>query len=75
VWKKGTCPLRLGKEGTKHILLEYPETKNWRPEMLCKRWFCTNEEGTYKTMLGCTNKMTVKIWEHFYSEFNVNGKG
>jgi hypothetical protein len=33
----GTCPLCLGKEDTKHILLECPETKDWRMEMLCKR--------------------------------------
>jgi hypothetical protein len=35
--EKGTCPLCLGKEDTKYILLERPETKNWRTEM-CKRW-------------------------------------
>jgi hypothetical protein len=58
--EKGTCPLCLGKEDTKHILLECPETKNWRTEILWKRWLGVNEEVTYKKMLSCTNKMTVK---------------
>jgi hypothetical protein len=34
--EKGTCPLCLGEEDTKHILLECPETNDWRTEMLCK---------------------------------------
>jgi hypothetical protein len=42
--EKGTCPLCLGKEGTTYILLKCPETKNWRTEMLCKRWLDINEE-------------------------------
>jgi hypothetical protein len=58
--EKGTCPLCLGKEDTKHILLECAETKNWRTEMLCKRWLDINEEVAYRKMLICTNKMMVK---------------
>jgi hypothetical protein len=58
--EKGTCLLCLGKEGTKHILLECPETKNWRTEMFCKRWLDINEEVACRKMLSCTNKMTVK---------------
>jgi hypothetical protein len=72
--EKGTCPLCLGKEDTKHILLQCPENKTWRTEMLCKRWLDINEEIAYRKMLSCRNKMTAKIWENFYSEFNVNGK-
>jgi hypothetical protein len=41
----------LGKEDTKHILLECPETKNWRTEILCKRWLDTNEEVACGKML------------------------
>jgi hypothetical protein len=52
--EKGTCPLCLGKEGTKHILLECPETKNWRTEM-CKRWLDINEKVAYNKMQSCTN--------------------
>jgi hypothetical protein len=58
--EKRTCPLCLGKEDTKHIFLECPETKNWRMEM-CKRWLDINEEVAYRKMLSCTNKVTVKI--------------
>jgi hypothetical protein len=42
---------------------------------MCKRWLDINEEEAYRKILSCTNKMTVKIWDNFYSEFNVNGKG
>jgi hypothetical protein len=74
--EKGTCALCLGKEDTKHILLECPETKTWRTEMLCKRWLDINGEVAYRKMLSCTNKIMVKkIRENFYLEFNVNGKG
>jgi hypothetical protein len=52
--------LCLGKEDTKHILLECPETKTWRTEMLCKRWLDINEGIAYRKLLSCTNKMTVK---------------
>jgi hypothetical protein len=58
--EKETCPLCLGKEDTKHILLECLETENWRTEMLCKRWVDINEEVVYRKMLSCTNKMMVK---------------
>jgi hypothetical protein len=54
--EKGTCPLCLGKEDTKHILLVCPETKDWRTEMLCKRWLDINEEVAYRKVLSCTKK-------------------
>jgi hypothetical protein len=72
--EKGTCPLCLGKENTKHILLECPETKTWRTEMLCKRRLDINEEVACRK-ISCTNKMTVKYIKKFYSELNVNVKG
>jgi hypothetical protein len=62
-WKgveKGTFPLCLGKEDTKHILLECPETKDWKMEMLRKRWLDINEEIAYRKVLRCTKKMMVK---------------
>jgi hypothetical protein len=65
VWNKGTCPLCLGKEDTKHILLECPETKNWRTEMLCKRRSDIDGEVVYKKIPSCTNKMTVKSMGKF----------
>jgi hypothetical protein len=73
--EKGTCPLCLGKEDTKHILLECPETNDWRMEMLCKRWLDINEEIANRKVLSCTKKITAKILENFYSGLSVNGKG
>jgi hypothetical protein len=58
--EKVTCPICLGKKDTTHILLVCPETKNWRTEMLCKRWLDINEEVAYRKMPSCRNKMTVK---------------
>jgi hypothetical protein len=58
--EKGTCPLCLGKEDTKHILLECLETNDWRMEMLCERWLDINEEMVYKKVLSCTKNMMVK---------------
>jgi hypothetical protein len=64
--EKGTCPLCLGKEDTKHILLECPKTKNWRTEMLSKRWLDVNEEVACRKVLSCTNKMMVKNMVTFF---------
>jgi hypothetical protein len=58
--EKGTCPLCLGKEDIKHILLECPETKDRRMEMLCKRLLDINKEIAYKKVFSCTKKMMVK---------------
>jgi hypothetical protein len=64
--EKGTCLLCLGKEDTKHILLECPENNDWRMEMLCKRWLDINEKIVYRKVLSCTKKMTVKkYWKIF----------
>jgi hypothetical protein len=62
--EKGRRPLCLGTEGTKHILLECPETKYWRMEMLCKRWMDINEEIAYRKVLSCT-KNGKKYWKIF----------
>jgi hypothetical protein len=63
--EKGTCPPCSGKEDAKRILLECPETNDWRMEMLCKRWLDINEEIAYRKMLSCTNKIMVKNIETF----------
>jgi hypothetical protein len=55
----GTYPLCSGKEDTKHILLECPETNDWRMEMLCKRWLDIIEKIAYRKVLICP-KMMVK---------------
>jgi hypothetical protein len=54
--KQGTCPLCIGMEGTKYILLVCPETNDWRMEMLCKIWLDIDEEIAYRKVLSCTKK-------------------
>jgi hypothetical protein len=61
--EKGTCPLYLGKEDTKHILLECPETNDWRMEMLCKRWLDINEEIAYRKVLIYIKNYGKKYWK------------
>jgi hypothetical protein len=58
--EKETYPLCLGEEDSKHILLECPETKSWRKEMLCKQWLDINEEVVYRKILSCTNKVILR---------------
>jgi hypothetical protein len=38
---KGRCPLRLGEEDVKHILLE---TKQWRMNLIHDKWLSMNKE-------------------------------
>jgi hypothetical protein len=73
--EKGTCHICLGKEDTKHILLECPETNDWRMEMLCKSWLDINEGKKHRKVLSCTKKRQKKILENFHSGLSVNGKG
>jgi hypothetical protein len=35
---KGRCPLCLGEEDVKHLLLDYLGTRIWRMEFLDDRW-------------------------------------
>jgi hypothetical protein len=43
------------------ILLECPETNDWRMEMLCKTWLDINEEIAYRKVLSCPKKKKKKI--------------
>lgn len=46
--EKGTYPLCLGKEDSKHILLECPENKYWIRQIICKN---INDAPAYRKML------------------------
>jgi hypothetical protein len=46
--REGKCRLCLGKEDSKHIILECPETKDWRKEIMYKRCLDSNEEVEYR---------------------------
>jgi hypothetical protein len=53
---KGRCPLCLGEEDVKHLLLDYLETGIWRMKFLDDRWFSMNKEVAYRKTLRCSNK-------------------
>jgi hypothetical protein len=58
-WKKERVPMFREGRHQAHFTGS-PETRNWKTEMLCKRWLEIYEEVAYRKMLSCTNKMTVK---------------
>lgn len=41
---RGRSPLCLGEEDAKHILMNCPETKKWREELVCNKWLIINED-------------------------------
>jgi hypothetical protein len=64
------CPLCLGKKDSKHILLECPEIKNWRKEIMSKPCLDINEE-VYRKMLSCTNKTILKKYGNIFVQSSV----
>jgi HKD family nuclease len=50
----------LGEEDAKHILLNCPETKKWREELLCSKWLNKNEDIAYRKIINCTNVTKIK---------------
>jgi hypothetical protein len=54
--EKGTCPLCMGNDDMKHILLSCPETKKWRMQFMSTKWLYIYEELAYRK-INCTNKM------------------
>jgi hypothetical protein len=57
---KGRCPLCLGEEEVKHILLECLETRNWRMKFLNEKWLNMKKEVSYRKILGSTNKDQIR---------------
>jgi hypothetical protein len=58
--KRGRCPLCLGEEDAKHILLKCPETKKWREELVCSKWVDINEDIACRKIISCTNVTKIK---------------
>jgi hypothetical protein len=59
--EKGRCPLCLGEEDEKHILLKCKESKKWREEWVNSNWPSINEDLVYKKIVGCTNVNKIKL--------------
>jgi hypothetical protein len=66
-FERGRCPLCLEEEGAKHMLLECPETKKWREELVCSKWLDINEDTAYRKIISCTNVIKIKsIGEYLF---------
>jgi hypothetical protein len=51
----GRCPLCLGEEDAKHIILKCFETKKWREEYVKSNLLNINEDILYKKIISCIN--------------------
>jgi hypothetical protein len=60
-FERGRCPLCLGEEDAKHILLKCSETKKWREECVNSKWLDINEDLAYKKIISCTNVNKIKF--------------
>jgi hypothetical protein len=61
---KGNCPLCLGNEGAKRILLSCPETKGRRMEFLCKKWLIMNEELPHRKVKRTNRTRISNVGKH-----------
>jgi hypothetical protein len=59
-FERGRCPLCLGEEGAKHIILECCETKKWREKYVHSNWLNINEDLAYKKIISCNNATRLK---------------
>jgi hypothetical protein len=63
--ERGRCPLCLGRDDAKHILLKCPETRKCR-ESVSSKWLNVNEDIVYK-IICCTNVTEIKtIGKYFF---------
>jgi hypothetical protein len=56
----GRCPLCLGEEDFKHMLLDCLETINRRTTFLNGKWLGMNKEIAYRKILRCFNKDDIR---------------
>jgi hypothetical protein len=59
-FERGRCPVCLGEEDSKHILLKCSETKKWREECVSSSWLNINEDLAYRKIISCTNVNKIK---------------
>jgi hypothetical protein len=58
---KGRCPLRLGEEDAKRMLLDCKETKHWRMKLIHDKWLNMSKEVACRKMVKVTRKAHIKI--------------
>jgi hypothetical protein len=59
-FERGRCPLCLGEEDAKRIILKCLETKTWREDYVNRKWLNTNEDLAYKKIINCINVTRIK---------------
>jgi hypothetical protein len=59
-FERGRCPLCLGEEDAKHIVLKCFATKKWREEYINSNWLNINEDLAYKNIISCINVNRIK---------------
>jgi hypothetical protein len=57
---KGRCPLCLGEEDAKYLLLDCEETKHWRLKLIHDKWLNMNKEVADRKIMTITNKIHLK---------------
>ena len=57
---KGRCPLCLGEEDAKHILLECKGTKHWREKLIHDKWLSMNNEVAYRKIIEITSRTHIQ---------------
>jgi hypothetical protein len=59
-FKRGMCPICLGNENTKHILLKCSKTNKWKEEFVCSKWLGVNEVIVHKEIIRCKSATKFK---------------
>jgi hypothetical protein len=59
-FERGRCPLCLGEDYDKHILLKCSETKKFREECVNSNWLNINEDLANRKIISCTNVNKIK---------------
>jgi hypothetical protein len=65
------CPLRQGQEYDIHMLLQCPETANWRSRLLCNGWLNMNEEVVFREIVNCSTKICLRDMASFLYQFKL----
>jgi hypothetical protein len=66
-FERARCPLCLGEEDAKHIILKCLETKKWREEYVNSNWLNMNEDLAYNKVIRCINVDRLKaLWKYLF---------
>jgi hypothetical protein len=63
---KRRCPLCLGEEDMKRILLDRLKTRNWRRKLLNENSLSRNKDIASMKTLRCTNKDKINLGKDLY---------